>query len=206
VSALWTATQRLRLHAELLLLRHGWWTAVSLALTVATVIAAVAAALHRHDQLDILQQRLNVLQAQQRASAKPGPIAPRAQPSPGEALWAVLPSEDTGSNQTQAIFKLARQHGLRVNQATYVPAHESHDPLQSVQITLPLGGTYPAVRRWALDLLQTMPNVSIDSLEMEREAPNLADLEIRGRLSIWQQSPTRIDALRRSASAARTRP
>jgi hypothetical protein len=52
-------------------------------------------------------------------------------------------------------------------------------------MTLPVGGSYTQVRQFIGQLLNRMPNVALDSLQIDRPASAAAELQATVRLSIF---------------------
>lgn len=184
---------RWRLHAEIFAARRGGWLVLAAVLTLTVCVAAIAAGAQRRDRTAGLESELVALQTQLAAKAREPAVARPVAPSPGEALMAVLPGDDAGPAQAQSIIALARQMGLHVRQATYTTTQESsRSTVQALQVHLPLRGSYTSARRWADEVLRSLPNVSIDSLEMGRESPSESELTIKVRLSVWHRSNVKL--------------
>jgi hypothetical protein len=182
---------RWRLDAELSARRMGAWVLLAATLTLALCATAAAWSWQRHERLASLEGEVLLLQSRLATAARDPVLAQPPKPSPTQALLTVLPEAEARQvqAQAQAIVALARKAGLSVRQATYAPARgESRGGVASLQITLPMQGSYIAARRWMDELLMALPNVSIDQLEFERESPGAGELDIQVRLSIWQRA------------------
>lgn len=191
--------RRWRIGGELLLLRTSAWPLVGLVLLVlaGAWVHTTAAALRD----DIT--RLRAAAEPPRSSPpvpllQPGGDTPAAAP----ALLLVLPPLQRQTADLRGLFDLARQHGLAAAQADYAGVGEAAAAIEGVQVTMPLAGSYPAVRRFAEAALRTYPHLSIEQLDFERSAIAETALSARLRLTLWyrgavaREAPADVAALR----------
>jgi len=66
------------------------------------------------------------------------------------------------------IFTVARRQRLGLEQGEYRILRESASGLTRYQLTFPLKGTYPQVRRFVAAALAEVPNLLLDSVQFER--------------------------------------
>lgn len=172
-----------RLGIEIWLARRGVWLALAVAALAALGLLHLAAVMPARAQLERLEAEL----AQRERSAPASAVA--VAPPETAALRDLLPPAAQASNDLQTLFELARKRQLRVAHADYQSGREPHRQFESLQVTLPLAGHYPAIRRWIEDVLRTMPHASIDQIAFEREAIGSATLVARVKLTLWLRPP-----------------
>ncbi|MBK6853857.1 MAG: type 4a pilus biogenesis protein PilO [Burkholderiales bacterium] len=95
-----------------------------------------------------------------------------------------LPGERERASVVRRVLALAEASKLRVERSDYTL--QTEEPrLQRLRMTLPLGGSYMQVRRFIGQLLNRMPNVALDSLQIDRPDGASGELQTTVRLSIY---------------------
>ena len=80
----------------------------------------------------------------------------------GDALHEVLP------DVLLRLHQLAKKQGLSPLRADYRDSPEPNTPLLRVSVSIPVSGSYKAVRAWLDEVMKTMPEVALDGLEVSR--------------------------------------
>ncbi|WP_229411203.1 HDOD domain-containing protein [Massilia sp. WF1] len=93
------------------------------------------------------RQRLAVPQRRAPAAAAPAPQAPLDQ------LQAALADERQFPDRLDQLVQYAGEAGLLLNDGAYAVAREAHGQVVRYEVTLPLHGSYPQVRRFAAAVL-----------------------------------------------------
>lgn len=185
----------LRARVEVALWRHGWaWPLAGLLLLAALLIELW--------QVRGLQQQLTQAQA---SAALPAPalrpgtagahataatmITPQALAALAQALGGATGSAaeapDTGAAAAK-LLALARRHGIDLAQAQYQTSTDGQAGLQRLQISLPGLAGYAQARAFLQDLLQALPQASVDLFELKRSHRDEAMLAFSIKLSLWQ--------------------
>lgn len=95
-----------------------------------------------------------------------------------------LPGERERASVVRRVLALAEASKLRVERSDYTL--QTEEPrLQRLRMTLPLGGSYTQVRQFIGQLLNRMPNVALDSLQIDRPDSAAGELQTTVRLSIF---------------------
>lgn len=95
-----------------------------------------------------------------------------------------LPGERERASVVRRVLALAEASKLSVDRSDYTL--QSEEPrLQRLRMTLPLVGSYTQVRQFIGQLLNRMPNVALDSLQIDRPASAVGELQTTVRLSIF---------------------
>lgn len=105
----------------------------------------------------------------------------------------VLPTDLAGARRLThlRLAQLARQSGLRLQDATYAPEERRRDSsLDRLQIRMELTGSYPAFRNFIHQLEASSDFVVIDNLELSEEQQGDSQLTVRLDLSTYYRRPT----------------
>ncbi|WP_341888616.1 hypothetical protein [Variovorax sp. YR752] len=139
------------------------------------------ALLHDHERLAQRRAALAVAPAQR-------PVGAVAQPplAAGE-----LPSPRQRGRDLEALVVAAQRTGLTLERADYaIGAAASGAPIR-VEATLPLNGSYAAVRRFVAEVLNELPHAALESLQLERASAQARDLQATARIVLFyaEESP-----------------
>ena len=84
-------------------------------------------------------------------------------------FMAFFPTGDTTSHWLGLVYEAASKEGLELAQGTYKVRGESGVGLMAYQVTLPVRGAYPQVRRFIGRVLADVPAASLESIAFQRE-------------------------------------
>lgn len=84
-------------------------------------------------------------------------------------FMAFFPSADTTSRWLGLVYEAAAKEGLELAQGTYKVRGESGVGLTAYQVTLPVRGAYPQIRRFIGQVLADVPAASLESIAFQRE-------------------------------------
>ena len=170
----------LRARLELWLWRHG--AALPLALALAGAAVAVAAL-------------GGSFGSGQPAAAVVGARVPIATVGTGAsdaealaAFHALLRPADEATAQVRRLVTLT-QPALAWQRAEFQQSEDAAPGVLRLQITVPVSGEYAAVRSALHKALREMPQLSLDQVRLQREAPAGAMLDTRLRFSLWLSAP-----------------
>lgn len=82
---------------------------------------------------------------------------------------AFFPEFDSNARWLGLVFGAARQEGLELAQGTYRLQPDEAIGLASYQVTLPVRGSYPQIRRFLGRVLNDVPAVSLENVTFQRE-------------------------------------
>jgi uncharacterized iron-regulated membrane protein len=95
-----------------------------------------------------------------------------------------LPGQRERAAVVRRVLALAEAGNLNVDRCDYTL--QTEEPrLQRLRMTMPMGGSYVQVRQFIGQLLNRMPNVALDSLQIDRPASATGELQTTVRLSIF---------------------
>jgi Tfp pilus assembly protein PilO len=109
-----------------------------------------------------------------------------AAPSPAEqlsALEAGLARPDDAVGMVAVIYRLGIDNGLQIPTGEYQLERVPDDRMQRYRLNLPVGGSYPQIRAFILQALETLP-VAVDDIQVRRESSG-DTLRARLRLSLY---------------------
>lgn len=176
-----------RAQLEVALWRYGWiWLLVGMT----TLIALPAGAWWWQAQQQELEAAKSALEQAKAEQARRRSLSLPALQSEGEdAILAQLGQNgyaDTElSSVLRSISQIAKAEGLVLAQSDFQTISDSHGGLRQVQLTFPVGATYPKLRRFVEEVLRQLHGVSVDHLGLKREAVSQGQIDVRLKLSIW---------------------
>jgi len=111
-----------------------------------------------------------------------------AQPRPDRlattaaSLSARLPAGAAAPEGVSRLFAAAGHAGLHLQEGSYRVLVQPGGGLRRYQITLPVRGSYPAIRAFLAEALERRPDLALDSLALRRE--NIGGPEVEARLGL----------------------
>jgi hypothetical protein len=133
--------------------------------------------------------RLQQLREQQRerreAASRPAPEPPLAPAQKLAAFYGSFPAPGALPDQLNLIYRAAQQQALALEQGEYRAGKESLEELMRYQITLPVRGTYPQIRKFVDGALARVPALALESIQFERQKIGEPSLEARIRFVLY---------------------
>jgi len=102
----------------------------------------------------------------------------------------LLEVETRFPDRIERLVQHASDHGLQLNDGLYTVTREAQGQLVCFQVTLPLQGSYPQVRRFLAMLLKEEPGLALLDVQFHRAKISDAGLDAVVRLSYYMR-PTR---------------
>ena len=116
---------------------------------------------------------LDLLQAQQQMSEYPREMGTSLQKLHG---FQRLLGEGNADLAQQTLFNTALKTGLVLEEASYERIFEPKGLYQQVRITLPVKGSYPAIRQFCERVLLALPYASLDRVSFKRDNAGFATI------------------------------
>lgn len=174
------------LQARLALVRLGWTNSVACIIGCAGIAAWLWGLPYLRAETAIQQQTLEQAQlALQSASHAPVP-APR--PLAEEHLanfYDNLGDQRYAEQQVRTLFAIAGKMQLVLNQAEYKSAFDKNGRYHTYQISLPVRGSYDAIRQFCEQSLLAIPFAALDEINFKREAISSRVLEAKLRFTLY---------------------
>lgn len=175
-----------RLNTRRLMRRLGWpgMAAGALLAVVATFyFSAIRPAEARLDEARDNTHSLYDRLRQGNSAAKP-PAMQLAE------FYHLFPRERDLPERLEKIFTAAEEQGITLEQGEYKFLRPADDRLMRVQITLPIKGGYPQIRKFLDGLPQVVPTVALGDIQFERQrvADPIVEAKIKLVLFLEQES------------------
>jgi hypothetical protein len=131
--------------------------------------------------------RTELAQAEAGAGARG---APRLAPQDGLAeFYRFFATGQDAEAWLARLFGLARAHGLELPQGAYRYNRLSGERLARYEVTLPVKGQYPQIRRFIAAALNEIPVASLDRVAFERKRAAEAQVEASIRFTLFLDEP-----------------
>lgn len=117
-----------------------------------------------NEELTVMQER----RASDELARRSGRVALDT-PAQLREFIAFFPEVDSSSRWLAVIFTAARDEGLELAQGTYRLQSDDVLGIASYQVTLPVRGSYPHLRRFLGRVLTEVPAASLDGVTFQRE-------------------------------------
>lgn len=179
-----TLLQRLRLHIEISVARHGFWLPLIVVLVTLSMALWLVAIPSVKAEITKKQKVLATLEKSSQTPTITPPVIDK-NTAQLELFEKNIADQKRLSSALQAIFSTAKKHGITLSKAEYKNGHHRNGYYNTTQITLPLHGNYNAIRRFSLDVLSILPFCSIEEIVFKREAIGASQVEARIRLTLW---------------------
>jgi len=144
--------------------RLGRVGGLGVALLAGCAVFYVSAVVPATDELESVLQR----RASEDLARRSGRVALDTQGQLREFV-AFFPELDTSSRWLAIVFAAAKDEGLELAQGTYRLHSDDVIGLVSYQVTLPVRGPYPRIRRFLGRVLTEVPAASLDNVSFQRE-------------------------------------
>ena len=178
---------KLRLHVEVTLWRHGWLGSLLTFLTIALLTLQLWWIPQQTARVQSMAKEIDTERATQvfREAHSRAPKSPSAEGQTLLELQRVCYTPLQLSGLLRQINQLAISQGLVLAQSDFQTSSDSNNFLRQVQINLPLRTTYPQLHHFVEAMLRQFPGVSLDQLLLKRDAVGANQADVRLKISIW---------------------
>ena len=107
---------------------------------------------------------------------------------PRDPLSEALPDVATRGKDIGALLAAAAQSELVVERADYTVESIAGVPLSKLHANLPVTGSYANVRRFIAEVLNAMPNATLESIQLERADTQSARLQATLRIVLFYRT------------------
>lgn len=108
--------------------------------------------------------------------------------TPAEQLaefYRIFPQERSSPQWLEKLVSVAETRGISLSEGEYKATHDKIGRLVRYQMTLPLKGEYPQIRRFLADLPAELPVVALENVQFERRKVADPNVEARIRLVLF---------------------
>jgi len=151
-------------------------------LIVLSLIFLMAAILPQGQILQALQDKVKSMQ-----SAQPGAVE-RTVLNDSQALqvfYDFLPNSDSSPYWISELDRIAGENGVELNSSDYRLMIEKEAKLIRYEIQLPLHGTYPQIRAFIANALQSIPTLALTGISLKRETIQMNRVEARLNMTLY---------------------
>ena len=131
-------------------------------------------------ELDAQDQVMRATIIAKRAAHPVAPAAPTRHIPVAEQVdefVAAFPPLDDNAADLERIFQSARKHNLQLPRGEYKFKQDANEPLASYTAIFPVKADYGALRDFSADVLNALPNASMEELRMARSSADSTLLE-----------------------------
>ncbi|MGB4345983.1 MAG: hypothetical protein WBJ21_06265 [Burkholderiaceae bacterium] len=167
------------------LCRHGWVAVLGIALIAAALGIQFFGIEQAHMRLAEL--RAEAVAQRQRQVQQPDPDE-----TAGKRLavfYASLPDPKGMLDAVEIIHRAAKANGVKLATGEYRLVREGSAKLQRYQITLPARASYPMLRTWLAEVMNTVPTVALNDISFKREDVGSEAVEASVRLTLFLRAP-----------------
>jgi hypothetical protein len=133
----------------------------------------------------LLQARIDAVSDGGQRAARPG-AAPDGEPlSKLDRFYHHFRQAGPLTAQLATLDTIAARHGIALRQGEYRLSAQPDGRLLRYQVTLPLAGPYPDLRRFLGDTLDAIPTASLDHVTLERKRIGERGVEAQVRLTFY---------------------
>lgn len=157
---------------------------------VALVLVATAALMQWQWRPRLVQEQARLAQRTALLAALPAGPAPSTS-TVTAPVTDLLPTTRQRGADLEAIVDAAQRAGLGLERADYAAAAPGPGGVLRVDATLPLTGSYGALRAFVADVLNGLPHAALESLQIERANAQAAQLQATARLVLFYREGAR---------------
>lgn len=164
---------------------------IGFGLMIAAGIYFVLAVLPQETELQKLKDRAISLQAQaiSKKSATDGAdLEAGKKMSSDQALqvfYDFFPRIDSSPFWIRELTGLAQKQGVELTSSEYRLINESDARLARYEMILPVKGSYPQIRAFIADALETIPAIAISAIAIKRESTTADKLDVRLEINLY---------------------
>lgn len=141
----------------------------------------------------VLRAEQSALQQRQRQRIElPKLNDPTLDPERASLRWIeALPGTELRGEQVRTLIDAAARSGVTLERADYAVQADGALPISRLAVTVPVNGSYAAVRRFVATVLNDLPNAALESLQLERNDTQSSQLRTTARLLLLYRSEPR---------------
>ena len=178
----------LRWRAQAAMRTLGWPGVVGLGLLAFCLAFYWSALLPAKTRLAEMQEQAGSLGARlAHMKTQPQLVTPETQLA---AFYRIFPDFAATPDLLEKLYAAAEASGIVLEQGEYRVVPGKEDKLDRYQVTLPVRGTYPAVRKFLGRVLADLPAASLDSVSFQRQKVGDMTVESQIKLTLYLGSNT----------------
>lgn len=160
----------------------GWQSLLGFGLLLVCIILIMTMLFPRQRQLERLKHDIAVREVNPQLDNH---VADNSPQTLINAFYKLLPSEDQAPKAFQQILAMANDQGVEPEKSEYQSTRNPSAAFTRYQMTLPMHGRYLDIRKFVIQVLNTLPNVALSEINFKRDEANPEQVEARLRFSIY---------------------
>ena len=168
----------------------GWPGVVGIGVLVMVATFVVSALLPERARLLETQRSVAALREQMGQPGQPGASAERSAAEQLADFYRLFPSEKDLPDWLAKIFAAAQAQGLVLEQGEYKTGKDKLGRLMHYDITLPVKGEYPQIRRFLAGVAKEVPIAALEQVQFERQKVGVATVDCKIKLTLYLERRT----------------
>jgi hypothetical protein len=164
-----------------------WQLSVGSVLLMASLLMLLFMVLPHKSALSELEQDVGYLR-KETPKHRGKPVAHSPQTSLN-TFYRLLPPEAAAPRLIGQLLRAATSNGLAPENVEYQLTRSPAANFSRYQVTLPVHADYVAVRRFAVEVLNTLPNSALSEISFIRDEADQGQVQVRLRFSIYLRNP-----------------
>lgn len=162
----------------------GWPGILGLGLLVLVCGFYFSTLRSEQSRLDDLRQQIATAR-EQRAAPAADARTPATASDKLAAFYGFFPGANDLPDLLQKVFAAAKGQGLQLENAEYRVVRDNVGALLQFQLTLPVHGTYPQIRKFVDGAMAQVPALSLDSIQFDRPKVGDAQVDAKVKLAVY---------------------
>ena len=138
----------------------------------------------RPEQMRLEELRIQVSKLEENR-ARAAAEEPKSPSEKLNAFYGFLPPSNHIADLLEKIYGAAEGQKLKLDQGEYRAVRSNVSRLTDYQVILPIKGTYPQVRKFVATALAEVPNLSLDSIQFERQKVGDSTVDAKVKLVLY---------------------
>lgn len=179
-----------RLSLERLLIQIRWQTTrlgligkIGLGLFMLSAVFFVAAVLPQKEELSALKEKATSMQ--QRSAVKSAEGVKLDDNQALQVFYDFFPSIDSSPYWIKELDRVAKKRGVELSGSEYRLMQEKGSKLARYEMVLPVRGSYPQIRAFIADALESVPAMALADVVIKREDIKSGKLDVRLGINLY---------------------
>ncbi len=167
----------------------GWQMWLGASLLLLSLVIFLVFVLPKQTALKRLENNANKVVA-----TKTTPM-PEAKQDISQLFHSSLPNGNDANSKVTALLQFAEQNQLTVTQAQYTQKIIAEAHMRTIQIKLPVQGSYVQIRQFITQALNNLPTIALDTVRFEREDLTSELLDANLQFTLYTQNTTTLNTV-----------
>lgn len=137
------------------------------------------------EQLRLADLRRDIATARSERSARADADRAKTPMDRLAAFYGAFPQSSDLPDLLEKVFAAAKRQTLKLEQGEYRVIRDNAGGLTQFQLTLPVRGSYPQIRKFVDGALIDVPTLALDSIQFERQKVGEAAVDAKVKLVVY---------------------